>query len=76
MPEFIHVRTGRTITVGEGIAARYRRDPRRWQEALDVPEGSVAEVLAWAGDDLARRGAALAAERAGKNRKGIIDALG
>lgn len=74
MAEFTHVRTGRIIEVGEGLAARYRGN-NRWQETLAVPEGSVAEVLEWAGTDPGRRAAALAAERAGKKRKGIIDNL-
>lgn len=44
-------------------------------EALDVPSGTVAEVLAWAGDDPDRQAAALAAEKAGKQRKGVLEAL-
>lgn len=47
-----------------------------WREwTFEVPEGTVAEVLDWAGDDPHRRQAALEAERAGKNRKTVIEAL-
>jgi len=41
-----------------------------------VPDGSVDEVLAWAGDDYARRAAALASEQARKRpRKTLLAAL-
>lgn len=80
MPVFRHNRTGRQVVVGEGIAPRYRNN--RWAEEqtaapvpVVVPAGTVAELLAWAGDDGARRDALLAAERAGKNRKSLIEAL-
>jgi hypothetical protein len=36
---------------------------------------TVREVLEWVGDDAARAATALAAERAGKNRKSLIDQL-
>jgi hypothetical protein len=42
---------------------------------LRVPDGSVSEVLDWVGDDPDRRAAALAAEKAGKNRVTLIKAL-
>lgn len=45
------------------------------RERTTVPNGTVPEVLEWAGDDQVRRIVALAAEKAGKNRKGIIEAL-
>ena len=67
--------------MGEGLADRYRNSPR-WTELLaagqlepvEVPSGTVAEVVAWA-DTPAKKAAALAAELAGKNRKSLIDAL-
>ena len=31
MPDFVHKRTGRTVTVGEGLADRYRNSGR-WTE--------------------------------------------
>lgn len=74
MAEFVHLRTGRLVEVGEGLAGRYRAS-NRWRENIEVPTGSVADILDWAGTDPGRRAAALAAEKAGKNRKGIIDAL-
>lgn len=41
-------------------------------DSLEVPDGTVQEVLAWAGDDPARRRAAVVAEKAGKQRKTIL----
>jgi IPT/TIG domain-containing protein len=41
-----------------------------------VPEGSVAEVLAWVGHDPQRAAQALDAERAGQNRSTLIAQLG
>jgi len=87
MPSFRHKRTGRIVEVPESDAFRfnnYRYEviDDQSQNVLagvapvgDVPDGTVAEVLAWAGDDELRRFAALVAEKAGKKRKGIIDAL-
>jgi hypothetical protein len=82
MPTFNHKRTGRTITVPPDQAHQYS-DERRWTPVsnepqsvqLRVPDGSVAEVLDWAGDDPDRRAAALAAEKAGKGRVTLIRAL-
>ncbi len=43
---------------------------------LSAPDGTVDEVVSWAGDDPDRRAAALSAEAArGTPRKGIVDAL-
>lgn len=77
MPDFVHKRTGRTVTVGEGLADRYRNSGR-WTEAsapLVVPSGTVAEILAWVGDDPLRAVAARIVEERGKNRKSLLDAL-
>lgn len=41
----------------------------------DVPDGSVDEVLDWAGDDPDRQRVALEAEMEGKERKTIIEAF-
>jgi hypothetical protein len=41
----------------------------------EVPDGTIAEILAWAGNDEARKEAALYAERQGKGRKTLIDQL-
>jgi hypothetical protein len=46
-------------------------DGRAW----DVPDGTVADVLEWVGDDPDRANAALEAEESGKRRKGVLDAL-
>lgn len=85
MAKFRHVRTGKVIDVPDEDAHWYRNDRyiflhqlqpagQDWEPA-QVPKGTVAEVLAWVGDDNLRRQSALTVERAGKNRKGIIEAL-
>jgi hypothetical protein len=77
MPEFRHTRTGKIIHASEADAFRYRNNRYEpiGEASVRVPDGTVAEVLDWAGDDESRRAAALAVEKTGKNRKGIIDAL-
>jgi len=48
-------------------------------EAVEVPNVdamTVAQVLEWVGDDQDRAAAAVTAERAGRNRRGIMDVLG
>jgi hypothetical protein len=91
MPEFRHTRTGKIIHASEADAFRYRNNryepigepgkrielPAGNYNTSDVPKGTIAEVLAWAGDDPVRRVTALIAEQGatGKRRKGIIDAL-
>lgn len=77
MPEFLDIMTGRTIEADGHRAAYYRRSTERFQEigADEPPDGTVAEVLAWAGDDPNRRAAALKAEQDGKQRKGVLEAL-
>lgn len=40
-----------------------------------VPDGSIAEVQAWVGDDWVKAERALDAERAGKNRSGLVSWL-
>ena len=72
MVDFVN-EAGRVITVNDKFAYRYRNDPG-WTEQTNVPEGSVADVLEWAGSDLTRQAAAVAAEKAGKKRKGILNA--
>lgn len=77
MAKFTHNRTGRQIEVGEGLAARYRGSDR-WTEqgaTEEVPQGTVQEIIEWVGNNEARRLAALEAEKAGKQRKGVLDAL-
>ena len=43
--------------------------------ALDVPEGSIKEVLTWVGDDAEKAKAALEAEEKGENRKTLVTKL-
>jgi hypothetical protein len=82
MPTFRRRRTGTVVTVPDDQAHRYS-DERRWIPVSDeprtvqlqVPDGSVAEVLEWVGDDPDRRAAALAAEKAGRGRVTLIKAL-
>jgi len=81
MATFRHKRTGKVVEVPDDEARRYRNS--RWipistepqAVQIQVPEGTVAEVLAWVGDDLDRRRAALEAEREGKRRKTLLMAL-
>lgn len=40
--------------------------------SIVVPTGSIKAVMAWVGEDLDRARAALAAERSGRERKGLI----
>lgn len=49
--------------------------PPEVKPSLDVPDGPVSVVIEWAGDDPARRSAALEAEKSGKGRKTVIEAL-
>lgn len=45
------------------------------RKALKPPDGTVADVLEWVGDNPDRANAALEVEEAGKRRKGVLDAL-
>lgn len=84
---FYHKRTKKTIEVPDDEAhlydnARYERIEsaahlvagQDWEPA-NVPDGTVAEVLEWVGDNDLRRQSALTVERAGKNRTTLIKAL-
>lgn len=78
MVRFWYSRTKKLVDIPDHLADRY--ESRRWYRRLDsptvsVPDGSVAEVIAWVGDDDRRRQAALNAERAGKNRTTLLRAL-
>jgi len=44
-------------------------------KALEVPAGSVSEVLAWVGEDQERAAAALEAEKTGHARKTLVAKL-
>lgn len=86
MAKFYYSRTKKVVDIPDDRAEEYEQ--RRWYTRLhehqpagqdwepsQVPTGTIAEVLAWVGDDDLRRQSALTVERAGKNRKGIIEAL-
>lgn len=75
MPKFYHKRTGKIIDVDEGMAHHYEN--RRYTRLPEpsVPDGTVAEILAWVGDDEHRAEEALQAELAGKRRKSLVDRL-
>jgi len=45
------------------------------EQKLEVPEGSVASILKWVGDDKEKAEAALEAEKAGKDRVTLIEQL-
>lgn len=68
-----HVRTGRIVDVKDKDAFRFPY-PRYVPVEDAVPEGTVAEVLAWA-DTPERKAAALSAELAGKNRTLLLKGL-
>ena len=75
--KFYYSRTKRTVEIPDDQAYLY--EGRRWYQHLDaliqVPIGTVAEILAWVGDDPTRRRAALEAEQQGKGRTTLIKAL-
>lgn len=84
MAKFEHIRTGRISEVPDSQAHRYSTS--RWRQltgpsgvtarpTIEVPSGTVAEIIAWAGDDPYRIAAALDAELAGRQRKSLIAAL-
>ncbi len=75
MPRFLDTQTGRTVEADGRRADYFASSPARFQPLDTPPDGTVDEVLAWAGDDPDRRAAALEAEKAGKGRKTLIDAL-
>lgn len=66
------IENGRTVRVTSGHVSPPEVEVTR---EFTVPDGSVAVVLEWVGDDEARKAAALEAERNGKNRTTLIDAL-
>jgi len=74
---FYYARTKKVVDIPEDRAHIYenRRHYQRLDDPITVPEGSVAEVLQWVGDDPARRRAALEAERRGKARMTLIEKL-
>lgn len=77
MAKFYYSRTKKIVEVPDDQAHIY--DRRRWYhrlpDPLGVPDGSVAQVLAWVGNNPDRRLAALEAERDGKGRVTLIAAL-
>ena len=75
MAEFLDTQTGRTIQASGARADYFRQSPARFQEQGAVPDGTIAEVLEWVGDDDGRRQAALDAEKAGKQRATLIEKL-
>jgi hypothetical protein len=81
MATFRDTRTGQLIEAHSRARTIYFRQQSRYEEVGDhteveeVPDGTVAEVLDWAGDDPDRRAAALDAERNGKQRKTVLEAL-
>lgn len=77
MARFYYSRTNKIVDIPDDRAHLY--DNRRWyfrmDDPLEVPDGPVAEILAWVGDNPKRRAAALKAEREGKRRKTLLAAL-
>ena len=83
MVRFRDLRTGEIVEVTDKPRVTNRRQRRdRFEEITDesitadeVPVGPIGEVLAWVGDDDRRRQVALRVEQAGKQRKGVLEAL-
>lgn len=77
MARFYYERTHKVVEIDDDIAEEYIG--RKHYKLLDapqvVPEGNIAEVLEWVGDDPKRRRLALEAEQAGKQRTTLLDAL-
>ena len=78
MPDYRNTRNQRVITVADKDAFRFANSPN-WEliqaDPFVVPVGTVAEILAWAGDDPERKLAARLAELAGKNRASLLAKL-
>lgn len=87
MPRYRHLRTTREVDAVGSTAGRLARsgqwelidgstpDEDEGDPVGEVPDGTIAEILAWAGNDEARKEAALYAERQGKGRKTLMDKL-
>jgi hypothetical protein len=88
MVKYFYSRTKKIVDIPDHLAEEY--DRRRWYQRLpdgqhqppgqdwepsEVPNGTVAEVLAWVGDDDLRRQSALTVERDGKRRATLLKAL-
>jgi hypothetical protein len=80
---FATVKRNHQVEVGDTVAASLLAQPDNWVHAearktgpdSEVPEGTVAEILAWVGDDQQRAASAMTAEIAGKGRKGLLEQL-
>ena len=75
---FYYARTHREVEIPDARAHEYdgRKGYTRLPDLdLEVPDGTIGDVLAWVGDDPSRAEAALTAELAGKRRKTLVDAL-
>ena len=77
MTRFYYARTKREVEIPDDIAHEYegRKHYTRLDPPDEVPEGTIAEVLEWVGDDEERRKAALLAEEQGKQRTTLLDVL-
>lgn len=59
----------------EAVAEPVTEDAAAPETEEAVPAGTIAEVLAWVGEDHDRAVRALAAEEAGHNRKSLVKSL-
>ena len=78
MARFYYARTHREVEIPDEIADEYdgrKHYTRLTAPPLEVPGGTIGDVLAWVGADPARAELALEAELAGKRRKTLVDAL-
>lgn len=78
MARFYYARTHREVEIPDDIADQYdgRKHYTRLSEKVPtVPDGTIGDILAWVGEDPYRAELALEAEKAGKRRKTLMDAL-
>ena len=69
---------GRVWELEQARALRGEADPSETPSAASddgVPDGTVDEVLAWVGDDPDKAARALDAEKSGKDRSTLVEAL-
>lgn len=57
------------------VVAKVAEKPAEENENLEVPEGSISDIVDWVGDNKERAKLALEAEKAGKKRQSLMKTL-
>lgn len=57
------------------VVAKAVEKPADDEKSLEVPEGSISDIVDWVGDDKERAKLALEAEKAGKKRQSLMKTL-